>query len=62
VIFVISFFSSSRKFSHLAIFLAWWFVSFSWLFWAAGGWINFLLEGDLNLKLPLNAFLNSRPD
>jgi hypothetical protein len=35
---------------------------FSWLFWVAGGYINFLLEGNLNLQPPLNALLNSRSD
>jgi hypothetical protein len=33
-----------------------------WLFWAAGCQIDFHQEGYLNLKPPLNALFNSRPD
>jgi hypothetical protein len=32
------------------------------LFWAAGGFIDFLIEGISNLYPPFNALFNSRPD
>jgi hypothetical protein len=42
-------FFKQRKFSHLANSPACLFGCFLWLFLAAGGWINSILEGDINL-------------
>jgi hypothetical protein len=42
--------------------LAWQYISFAWLFWAAGGQIDFRQEGTINLQPPLNAIFNSRPE
>jgi hypothetical protein len=52
----------SRKFGQLAISTSLVVCFFSWTFCAAGGYINLLSEGNLNLEPPLKALLNSHPD